>query len=273
MTHFHPELTSEQCQQLLNRYEPVDFSQLTDLDERKPRRFFLKATYLHASKSARQMRTWMPNKKGSGGAYKETPVCDRFLVFGVPGTSHILLCFTPSPQVSKKVLRFSSTVKPGQLMYLINPDVKSFLGDNLVVILNNPLLPVPNVNQFDPVLPPTDLDKPHYAHFNFVTKSLRLASVSPSDSVCSGSFCDGQSETKACACIVSDCRKHWALNFIIICDEFEAMAKDDISYTSTQTTALFVANNVQVLPLSDPHIDSINMEDNVSENDIFVLNE
>ena len=72
MTHFHPRMTTNDAQTLVtNQFDLVTFSQLCDLDHRKPRRFYIRCSYLHAARSIKKMRTWQPNKKGSGGVMKE----------------------------------------------------------------------------------------------------------------------------------------------------------------------------------------------------------
>ena len=264
MTHFHPRMTTNDAQTLVtNQFDLVTFSQLCDLDHRKPRRFYIRCSYLHAARSIKKMRTWQPNKKGSGGVMKETPSCDRFLVFSVPGTPHVMLVFTQNPYDTKILLRFSNDIRPGDAIYLPNPDVRSFIGDNLVVTMSNPLIAMAIANAYPIVMPPTNMEKAQYVSFNFVSKSIQLAAVVPTDGVCNGTFCDSQNERDSCACIVADSRRHWALKLTFVCDEFDEMAKGNVVLSSKASTNLFVVPAVTNLPLSDPLIDSTAMGDAV----------
>ena len=266
MSHFKPHLTLEESRMLTENYVDIDYSRLCDLLDRKPRRFKIRAVYLHASKTIKPMKSLYPGKKGSQGSYKDTPPCDRFVVLGVEGTQHVLLYFIPTPQSTKQALRFSQYMTPGQSVLVMNPEIKSFVGDNAVVDLRDPLIPIPNCAYYQgpQFAPPANLIKAHYVWFSFVTNALELSSASPVDSICSGTFCDAQSEKATCACTASDPKKHWCVNFVVTCPEFEEMARSNVHLTSNKTTGFFVDNRICVLPLSDRAIDTIAMEDSVS---------
>ena len=52
MTHFKPEITRAEAQKVINdKFERISFNELCDINSKKPRRFFVEACYLHASKS------------------------------------------------------------------------------------------------------------------------------------------------------------------------------------------------------------------------------
>ena len=266
MSYFPPHMLVQNCQELLPRFNEVTFAQLGDLDTPKPRRYFIRGILLHSSKGNQKIRTWQPNKKTGGGTMKEIPSCDRFVIFGVPGQLDVILLFSTTAAESKTTLRFSNLIRPGCEVAIVNPQVRSFLGDNIVVSISHPIVPVVIPSDPRAVLPPANLEKPHYAYFNFITHSLRLISCVPLDSVCSGTFCDSQTGTSSCACLLSDSKKHWCLRLTVTCDEFQEMAKEDVDFVSTQTTTDFVAHETMIVTLSHPGLNTLDIEDRVSIN-------
>ena len=184
-------------------FEEIDYDRLFNVNERKPKRYYMNAIYYLSSRSTKQLRTWHPNKKGSG-SYKETPVCDRFLLFGIPNKRHALICFTQSATDTKIAPRFSDHISPGDTVSTVNPAVKSLRKDNIIFSLTDPLiLREAKSYLLEPqILPANDLDKAQYSTFDFVTNSLQLIGAVLLDSVSSDTFCDSQSVKKNCACIV-----------------------------------------------------------------------
>ena len=85
---------------------------------------------------------------------KEIPSCDLFVIFGVPGQLDVILLFSTTASESKTTLRFSSLIRPVCEVAIVNLQVQSFLGDNIVVSISYPLVPV--VIPLDPraALPP-----------------------------------------------------------------------------------------------------------------------
>ena len=265
MSHFKPQMSVQDAQNLtIASYDEINFSQLSAVDDRKSRRFYIKTTYLHASKSVKKMKAWTINRNGSGSSLKDMPSCDRFIVLGVNGSQHVVLIFTQNAQESKMMLRYSDHLYPGHGVYLVNPQLMNFIGDNTVVCSKNPLIPFAEDVAPINILPPCNMEKPHYAFFNFTTNKMHFASAAPIDSVCNGRFCDSQSERASCACVAADSKKHWVVEFVFSCDEFNDMSRDDVVFSSKRTTQFFVLPHILSLPLSDFGIDTPIMEDNVS---------
>ena len=264
MTHFSTLDNLNAAQdQVVRNFIQINYSELISF-ERKPLRYNLPAVVLHASKSARKMRSWKPNKNG-GGSMVESPSCHRFLVLSIPGSRHVLLCFTENASQTQKVLKWSPNIYPGCQVWVMNPRVQSFVQDNAIIILNEPLIPLPdqqseNVNVF----PPVNMVKAQYSSFDFVSTSVHLRSAVPVDGVCAGSFCDSQSELNPCSCTASNNQKKWCLQILFDCDEFENMNRNDVSITSMRTTKIFVDTGVLTLPLCDSNTNTVDMEDAVS---------
>ena len=194
---------------------------------------------------------------------KEIPSCDLFVIFGVPGQLDVILIFSTTTSESTTTLRFSNLIRPGCEVAIVNRQVRSFLGDNIVVSISHPIVPV--VIPLDPraVLPPANLEKPHYVYF-IIKHSLRLISCATLDSVCSGTFCDSHTGTSSCACLVSDSNKYWCLRLTMTCDEFQEMAQEVVDFVSTQTTTDFVAHETMIVTLSHPGLNELNIKDRVS---------
>ena len=247
-----------------------NFTQITYADlisfQRKPLRYTLSAVVLHASKSAKKMRSWKPNKHG-GGVMTESPSCHRFIVLSIPETRHILLCFTENAIQTQKVLKWSANIFPGCRVWVNSPRVQSFVQDNAIIIVNEPLIPLSCQEiEYNNVFPPINMVKAQYSGFDFVSRSVYLRSAVPVDGTCSGSFCDSQSELNPCSCTASNNQKKWSLQISFDCDEFEKMNKNDVSITSKRTTKVFVDRGIMILPLCDNSINSVDMEDSVSLN-------
>ena len=109
-----------------------------------------------------------------------------------------MLMFIQRPYDTKILLRYSNNIAPGQLVYVPNPEVKSFLEDDVVVTMNNPLVPVKEGCNAQVVNPPSNIEKAQYIGLDFVTNGSDLSSVVPVDGVCSGKFCHAQKERILC---------------------------------------------------------------------------
>ena len=134
-------------------------------------------------------------------------------------------------------------------MYVPNPEKKSFLEDNVVVTMNNPLVLVKDGCNAQVVNPPSNIEKSQHVGFDFVTNILDLSSVVPVDGVCSGKFCHAQKERESWACIKADSKRHWFLKFRFNCDEFEEMSNGHVNLTSNATTSIMVASSIINVPL------------------------
>ena len=210
------------------------------------------------------MKTWKPNRNG-GGTMSESPVCHRFIVLSIPGTRHVMLCFTENAHQTQTVLKWSPRICPGSRVIVVSPRVQSFMEDNPVIVLKEPLIPTADgIDEIFQVPPPVNMTKAQFSGFDFVTKSFFLMSAAPVDGVCSGVYCDSQSETKPCSCNAANNQKKWSLQVMFDCDEFQAVSKNDVTITSMRTTKVFVHPTVLTLPLCDLNTNTLEMEDSVS---------
>ena len=255
----------DRCVGRLDRFEAITFGQLIS-DAPKPVRYRIKATYLYASKSQKKYRTFQPARGSLTQVNKEISTFDRFVVYGVPGTPHVLISFFKTPASTKHALRFSNYMSPGTDVYLIMPRIASYLGpQNPEIITNDPVIPVATsqVSTIN-VMPPADVEAPNYTCFDFVTKSLNVFAATPQDNVCTGSFCDAQTNNASCPCTSSDPHKHWALGITFTCAEFDDIARSHIVLTSLKTSSVFISADKLQWPLTNDAIDAFDLDDSVS---------
>ena len=253
----------ERCVERLDRFDRITFAQLIS-DSEKPKRYVIKATYLYASKSQRKYRTFQPARGNLTQVNKEISTFDRFVVYGIPDSPHVAISFMKTPAATKQNLRFSNHLSPGQEVFM--PRVISYLGpQNPEIVSLDPIIPVQTaITSAIVVLPPADVDAPNYTFFDFVTKTLNIFAATPQDNVCTGSFCDAQTNTASCPCTSSNPHKHWALGVIFSCDEFKDIARDKITVTSMKTAAVFISPEKLQWPLTNDAIDPFDLDDAVS---------
>ena len=176
-----------------------------------------------------------------------------------------MIAFLKTPAATKHNLRFSNSRAPGQNVFIIMPRVVSYLGpQNPENVSNDPIIPVVTpVQSAINILPPADVDAANYTGFDFVTKTLNIFSATPQDNVCTGTFCDAQSNAATCPCTTSDPHKHWVLG-ITFCDEFIDIARDQVTLTSLKTGAVFITVDKLQWPLTNDTIDPFDLDDAVS---------
>ena len=255
----------ERCMEKLGRFEDITFGQFTT-DSPKPMRFKIKATYLYASKSQKKYRTFQPARGNLTQVNKEVTTFDRFLLLGIPGTPHVMISFLKTPAATKQNLRFNNHFAPGTDVFVIMPRLASYLApQNPEFVTNDPIIPVPTPSTATIiVMPPADVDAPNYTCFDFVTSTLNIFAATPQDNVCTGTFCDAQTNNASCACTMCDTHKHWALGVTFTCDEFQDIARDHVTLTSSKTSGVFIANEKLQWPLTNDTIDPFDLDDAVS---------
>ena len=255
----------DRCVARLDRFEAITFGQLIS-DAPKPVRFRIKATYLYASKSQKKYRTFQRARGTLTQVNTEISTFDRFIVYGVPGTPHVLITFLKTPAATKHVMRFSNYMSTGTDVYIITPRIASYLGpQNPEFITNDPVIPVDSspiatIN----VMPPADVEAPNYTCFDFVTKSLNVFSATTQDYVCTGSFCDAQTKNASCLCTSSDPHKHWALGMTFTCAQFENIATSHFAMTSMKTSSVFISADKLQWPLTNDATDAFDLDHCVS---------
>ena len=146
------------------------------------------------------------------------------------------------------------------------PCVTSYLGPkNLENMTLDPIIPVQvAITSTINVIPPADVDAPNYTIFEFVTKTLNIFAATQQDNVCTGSFCDSQTNTASCPCTTSDPHKHWVLGVSFSCDEFKDIARDKVTVTSMKTAVVFMSQEKLQWPLTNDAIDPFDLDDAVS---------
>ena len=196
---------------------------------------------------------------------KEISTFDRFIVYGVPGTPHVLITFLKTPAATKHVMKFSNYMSPGSDVYIIMPRIASYLGpQNPEIITNDPVIhvnssPIATIN----VMPPADVEAPNYTCFDFVTKSLNVFVATPQDNVCTGSLCDAQTNNASCPCTSSDHHKHWALGMTFTCAEFDNIARSHIVMTFMKTSSVFISADKLKWPLTNDALYAFGLDDYV----------
>ena len=127
---------------------------------------------------------------------------------------------------------------------------------------------------------PTDVAYASYVFFDFKPTNFKVIQAVPMDKICEGKFCDGQSSSSSCGCIVARAKKHWALSLSITCDELSEFVtgEESVTITSTAVTSLLVQPSKSSHLLSSDAICPYDMEDavialchNIAENQGFRL--
>ncbi len=246
------------CRNRLERFETVHFPDII-LDDKKLRSpCKIKCVLLYSTRAVKKYRLSVPAKKNLQASSKEITTFDRFLLFGVPGTPHVMVMFLENKSKTKDVLKFSSQIRPGDDVYIVMPSVVSFIAPQTPEVkTDEPLVPCcPDEVQplYQAILPPDDTKVENYVYFDFITTSLSVVS-SCEDQVCTGVFCDGQMEAGACGCTMVSAQKKWAVSLKAICDELDANARTDITVRSHRTSFVLVHQDTLSWPLVNDFID------------------
>ena len=254
----------ERCGARLDRFEEISFGRFIS-DQNKPQRYKLKVVYLYASKSQKRYRTFQPAKGILTQVNKDITTFDRFLVLGIPQSPHVVISFLKTPAATKNVLRFSSSISPGDELFVIMPQINSYLGpQNPEISTFDPLIPIAtSVTLPNAVLPPTDVDAPNYTWFDFISKSIKVFTATAQDNVCTGTFCDAQTVVATCPCTCADSQKHWALALTFTCEEFNDIARTQISLVSKRSSRVFISVEKLAWPLTNDSIDQFELDDAV----------
>ena len=262
-----PQWSLVMCQDVCesNRFPTVSFGTMTSgempLGKRK-----MTAVYLYTTAVKKPfIRTY--NQRTRAGSQKPSePISyDRFHLFGIPNSAHVIIIFSATEAMSRSFLRFGSHIQPGTEVFILMPSVKGAIHNTPIVATNDPFVPVRQETQMDQnILPPTNVDLPGYVFFDFVTRDIALEMATATSGVCRGVLCDGQSGLDSCGCTFSPARKRWALSLKFTAPEFMDIANDTVQITSFMATTVFVSPDVYNLPVSDPCHIPADLDDAVS---------
>ncbi len=254
------------------RFIEVDFGQITSNVRMVGELIKIRAKLLYSSKYSKKHHLKYPAKDQLPAYTKEVKFYDRFLVFGVPGTANAMGMFTHTIWQSNDMLRFSCYICPGDDVWIVMPRVSSFLAPQTPEIFTKEPL-VPCCDTYETVahiLPPADVLNENYQHFDFVTNTLTVA-ASIQENVCTGSFCDGQTETSSCACLIASPESHWLVTLNLLCDELEANTRGAIDFCSERTSKTLVGDETLSLPASHDDVDALDLHDSVRSNKRFLV--
>ena len=106
-----------------------------------------------------------------------------------------MLCYTENGNMTQTVLKLSPQIHPGCKVWVVNARVQPFVKKNVIITLQESLVPFLNQQIPDAKLQPLKTKtKTPILGFDFASKSEYLRSLVPVDGVCAGSFCDSRSE-------------------------------------------------------------------------------
>ena len=193
---------------------------------------------------------------------------NRFVVFGIPGSSTVIALFTQNTEESRRLLRYNDSLKPGSHVSILMPSVEGQLSKNgtTLITTNEPLIPLAD-NSVEVTLPPYDVEGSNivFQFFSFVTKRLRIYSAVVAEACCPGSICDGQTFHDSCGCIEASSEKMWALKLEFKCPELNRMVSCDDYHKiiSSQLANVFVTSSVRALNSDSDKLDRFDLDNQV----------
>ena len=202
-----PRLNHTEAQQAVgNHFEVVtltDNAQGDDADEKK-----LLLTFLHGRRSGEPVRfkQWRGTGPSAKSSLQQQDKYDRFLFFGVPGSSTVCALFTATPQHSRILLRYFNYIRPGTTLHMLNVDLKGTLqSENLLLDTEEPLVPTAESHSIET---PLSFDVEHETAmkwFAVTTNDLKLTRVAIAPSACFGKLYDGTlsspGKERTCLCL------------------------------------------------------------------------
>ncbi len=269
-----PSWTLETMQSHLHRLEVIQIEQLLrPEDDEEDERTKLLCVFLYATKSQRKFRASLPAKGHLQPTVKEITTFDRFIVLGVAGSRRVVVTFSDTAQKSRSLLQWGTNFRPGDYVWVIMPTVNSTIGTKTPEIkFDDPLIPTPlEYHHADELVPPPgDAHEPDYINFSFITKSLRIRSASILDKVCTGSLCDSQTGTNACACLSADSQKHWVVQLRFSCPELKDRSRTAIQLNSSRTTSWLVDPETWRKDIDTANVNPFDLDDAVKSKLIFL---
>ena len=135
---------------------------------------------------------------------------DRFLVYCIPSSPHVMISFL-KPQQQRNNLRFSTHMPPGHPVYVIMPRAISYFSpQNPEFVASDSIIPVSEYFLLQLyTLHPADVGAPNFIWFDFVSNKIKVFTATAQDNICTGSFCEAQITQKIYPCTVSIPYKHW----------------------------------------------------------------
>ena len=147
-----PRLNHTEAQQAVGNHLEVvtltDIAQGDDADKKK-----LLLTFLHGRRSGEDVRfkQWRGTGPSAKSSLQQQDKYDRFLLFGVPGSSTVCALFTATPEHSRILLRYFNYIRPGTTLHMLNADLKGTLqSENLLLDTEERLCQRPKATSLKP---------------------------------------------------------------------------------------------------------------------------
>ena len=248
------------------KFQTKQYNEVISDEYDLPSRYKLKCVFLYATANPKKLTYYKPAKNTFKVRHQEVSSYDRFLIFGVEGTNHVLLSFTQTSLESRRILGYSQQITPGTPVWVLCPKVIGYLKttQNPLISINDPLIPSARWTLYK--APPNDINVPNYVFFDFQPTNFRIVQAMPKDNVCTGKLCDAQGANPPCSCIVAESKRHWAITFKISCNELNERitGEKNVEITSSSLTKLLVHTNKRTEQLSSDNVDTFEMEDKVT---------
>ncbi len=254
-----------ECQRRMPRFNTVTFADITDNPHPMQNLVKVRATVLYSTKAIKKYRTVVPAKNKLPSSNREITTFHRFLVFGIPGSVNTMVLFSKNASQTKDLLRFSSEFRPGDDVWILLPQVQSYLSPQTPEITTNePFVPCEPAEwpMYVEIQPPDDVEVDNYVHFDFITQSLSV-NAGVQDNMCMGSLCDGQNENASCACTNPGNQRRWLVALTVMCDEIQSNTRCGVSLTSERTSRVFVHGDALSWPLANHWNDALDLHTSV----------
>ena len=256
---------NELLHQVQLKFSELPFKDLISDERPLPTRYKLKCVFLYCCPATKKINIYKPQKGAFKIRHQEVAKYDRFVILGVEGTQHVLLCFTSNGDETKRFLNYKDVLMPGTAVWLISPKVVGYLKNTQTPLIStgDPILPCERGDVLRN--PPCDVGNPSYVFFDFEATNLRIQQAVPKDNVCQGKLCDAQGDPNACPCISAQSGKHWALTVTFTCDQLSENVTGEkyVTVTSNQLTKTFIHLDKRSEKLVDDNLDPYDMEDAV----------
>ena len=247
----------------IQHFNLLTYAQLID-DAPPQGRTRIRVCYLHTTSIKKPMTKTFPLRRGM--QRQPEPVSyDRFHLFGIPNSPHVLVIFSEKEAHSKTFMRFGAHLFPGVEVLLLSPHRHGSINNTPVVVTHDPMIPMEDSVLNRPVLPPANVNQPGYVFFDFVSTNIHLIDATSVNGTCKGSVCDAQTGNDRCGCLNAPSDRHWALNVCFTCPQLDDISHNRLSLTSKRVTRLFMDRSVYMWPENDPRVDPFLMDDMVND--------
>ena len=103
------------------RFIDIPYNEFMEDNQDLPQRFKINCVFVHATASQKKIKVLKPSRNFSRVTQKEGSTNDRFIVFGVARTPHVILCFTLNSEESVVYKKAFDTRRAGRILVRHQP--------------------------------------------------------------------------------------------------------------------------------------------------------